>query len=279
MTGDIDRVRSFWNINPLFTGEADTKDIRRFFVEHDRAYFDDVFRGVDQETVFFWPMPGDRVLDVRCGIGFWVSQFEKRGNADAITGFDLSSTSIGIARQRTSSVEYVEGNCEALPFEDASFDFVNCQGVVHHTPDTQAALNEIHRVLRPGGRASISVYYENLALRAAPTMLGPIRLVARLFLRNLGRSRDFTRIRSKDDIVRIFDGADNPIGKCYSQYEFKQMLKRAGFGMLEFRFFFFPFRFLKLPIPAALSGLMVRTLPFMIVANLVKSDDAPDRKS
>ena len=46
----------------------------------------------------------------------------------------------------------IEGDAERLPFEDASFDRVSSNGVLHHTPDMSAALREIRRVLRPGGR-------------------------------------------------------------------------------------------------------------------------------
>ena len=56
-------------------------------------------------------------------------------------------------------------NFENLHFENETFDHVNCQGVVHHTPNTQKAINEIFRVLKRGGKASISVYYKNFLLR------------------------------------------------------------------------------------------------------------------
>ena len=53
------------------------------------------------------------------------------------------------------------GDAERLPFEDASFDRVSSNGVLHHTPDMLGSLREIRRVLRPGGRATIIVYNRN----------------------------------------------------------------------------------------------------------------------
>lgn len=54
--------------------------------------------------------------------------------------------------------EIVEGDAENLPFEDARFDRVSSNGVLHHTPDMPAALREVRRVLKPGGEARIIVY-------------------------------------------------------------------------------------------------------------------------
>ena len=109
---------------------------------------------------------GEQVLDVGCGIGWLVWQFAHGGAK--VTGVDLSDNSLALARKRLDydglQAELVKGNAQELPFPDASFDFVTSAGVLHHTPDTQGAIDEIHRVLRPGGRAMISLYYRNWAL-------------------------------------------------------------------------------------------------------------------
>jgi ubiquinone/menaquinone biosynthesis C-methylase UbiE len=51
-------------------------------------------------------------------------------------------------------------DAEALPFDDNSFDVVYSWGVLHHSPDTPRALREVHRVLRPGGRARVMIYHK-----------------------------------------------------------------------------------------------------------------------
>lgn len=230
----------------------------------------DVFAGIDPEKTFHWPQPDQKTLDAGCGIGFWLSQFERRGVED-ITGLDLSPQSIAIARQRVSdAVTIDEGNIEALPYADGTFDHVNCQGVVHHTPDTHAALNELCRVLKTGGTASISVYYDNILVRLFPMIAPVIRGFFKVFGSNTGRGRDFSTVQTKDDLIRLYDGFDNPIGKSYSRKTFDAMLREAGFNSIEYDYNFFPFRFLKIPVPGFLKTIMVRLFPFMIIANLRK---------
>ena len=53
---------------------------------------------------------------------------------------------------RTKNVNFSIQNCEKLNFKDESFDFVNCHGVLHHTPNTQEGMNEIYRILKYNGR-------------------------------------------------------------------------------------------------------------------------------
>ena len=57
--------------------------------------------------------------------------------------------------------EVLRGDAELLPFADATFDRASSNGVLHHTPDMPAALREIHRVLQPGGTATIIVYHRD----------------------------------------------------------------------------------------------------------------------
>src|SRR6185312_8029573 len=52
-------------------------------------------------------------------------------------------------------------DAERLDFPDNSFDIVYSHGVLHHTPDTAGAIREVHRVLRPGGRALVMLYHRN----------------------------------------------------------------------------------------------------------------------
>ena len=51
-----------------------------------------------------------------------------------------------------------------------------------------------------------------------------VKILAKLFLKNIGRGRDFSKVSSIDDLVRYYDGNENPVGKAYSKKEFEQML-------------------------------------------------------
>lgn len=272
MSASITDVETFWDENPLFTGEeAFTPEMAEtFFARHDAAYFDDVFSGIDYQKTFFLPTAGESVLDLGCGIGFWSSLFVRKHSITDLVSGDLSARSLEICKLRVPETVTRQTNAEATGLDDGTFDFVNCQGVIHHTPDTQACVNEIHRILKPGGRASVSVYYENKLLKLAGLSLPLVNFFSRMLLKDKGRGRAFHTASSKDDIVRLYDGSGNPIGKCYSRAAFEAMLRQSGFREIEFDYFFFPFRFMKLPMPQFIRKLLVRLFPFMIVANATR---------
>src|SRR5207237_1729605 len=77
-------------------------------------------------------------------------------------GIDLTEAAVELVRKRLA-LEHLTGDvrvgdAEALPFEDASVDLVYSWGVLHHTPNTERAVAEVRRVLRPGGEARIMLY-------------------------------------------------------------------------------------------------------------------------
>jgi SAM-dependent methyltransferase len=99
---------------------------------------------------------GTRVLDVCTGPGVLAAAAQERG-ADTV-GLDFSAEAVAIARGKVPGAEFHQGDAQALPFEEGSFDAVVCGYGVIHVPNPEKALAEITRVLRPGGRAAISVW-------------------------------------------------------------------------------------------------------------------------
>ena len=99
---------------------------------------------------------GTRVLDVASGPGFIAGAAAARG-ADAV-GLDFSSAMIAEARRRHPALTFREGDAEALPFADASFDAVVMNFGLLHLARPDAALAEAHRVLRVGGRYAFTVW-------------------------------------------------------------------------------------------------------------------------
>jgi SAM-dependent methyltransferase len=97
-----------------------------------------------------------RVLDVCCGPGFVAGAAATRGAVTACV--DFSSAMLGIARAAQPRVAFSQGDAEALPYADGSFDAVVANFGVHHVPHPTAALAEMHRVLAPGGRAAFTVW-------------------------------------------------------------------------------------------------------------------------
>ncbi len=104
---------------------------------------------------------GDTVLDVACGPGNFSRAFTPAVAADGlVVGLDASETMLrrGAADTATAGIEnlgLVRGNVMAMPFTDGSFDAVCCFAALHLFPEPFDALNEMTRVLAPGGRIAL----------------------------------------------------------------------------------------------------------------------------
>jgi ubiquinone/menaquinone biosynthesis C-methylase UbiE len=105
---------------------------------------------------------GKDVLEV--GVGLGADHLEwARSKPRSLTGVDLTERAIAMTRQRLAlnrlESKLMTADAERLPFEPNSFDIVYSYGVLHHTPDTGRAIEEVRRVLRPGGVARIMIYH------------------------------------------------------------------------------------------------------------------------
>lgn len=96
-----------------------------------------------------------RILDAACGVGFDVIAMAERRQDVRFVGADLSERFLTFARARSAglaNVEFVKADARRLPFPDASFDAARIDRALQHIEDPQAAVREIGRVVRPGGR-------------------------------------------------------------------------------------------------------------------------------
>ena len=102
---------------------------------------------------------GDRVVDVGCGPGFYAAELlTEVGAGGSLVGVDASAAMLTAAARRCKGLgnaSFQEGRATALPLEAGSFDRALCVQVLEHVADVPAALAELHRVLRPGGRALV----------------------------------------------------------------------------------------------------------------------------
>jgi arsenite methyltransferase len=100
--------------------------------------------------------PGERVLDIGCGPGFYVAELlDEVGAEGSVVGVDGSAAMLAVAAHRCdghANVAFRQADVLSLPVEDASFDRALCVQVLEYVQDVQAALAEMHRALRPGGR-------------------------------------------------------------------------------------------------------------------------------
>jgi SAM-dependent methyltransferase len=132
---------------------------------------------------------GARVLDLACGPGNFTGDFAAAAGADGlVVGFDASAPMLAFAARRDESATtaYVRGDAGALPFRAESFDAICCFGALHLFDDPFRALDEIVRVLAPGGRLAL------LAVRANLDPGRRLRAIQR-FTRFLTGARTFAR--------------------------------------------------------------------------------------
>lgn len=171
------------------------KEYAQYLIEKTRKDYDAIAGDFDRTRAYCWEgleqfakyaREGDRVLDFGCGNGRLFALFQGRGIS--YVGADQSGGLIDRAREkfaddeRTGKAEFVQLESGALPFPDASFDCLFTIAALHHIPSTkerEKTMREFHRVVKPGGRAVITVwnlwqkkYYPLIAKHAVKKILG-----------------------------------------------------------------------------------------------------------
>jgi ubiquinone/menaquinone biosynthesis C-methylase UbiE len=105
------------------------------------------------------PREGERALDVGCGPGLLLADLGALvGSRGSALGIDISADMIALARRRCEPWPWItvaEGPATAIPAPDETIDIAASTQVLEYVPDVDAALAEIHRVLRPGGRVML----------------------------------------------------------------------------------------------------------------------------
>ncbi|HUL33221.1 MAG TPA: class I SAM-dependent methyltransferase [Candidatus Eisenbacteria bacterium] len=165
---------------------------------------------------------GNSLLEIAPGPGFFALELAKFGNF-RITGLDISRTMVEIARQNAAqagvTADFQLGNAAAMSFGDASFDFVYCSAAFKNFTEPVKALNEMHRVLRPGGEAviddlckdtpmeEIDRYVEKSGRGAIDGWLTKMAFRVMLLKRAYSRS-DFEQMASQSRFARCTVSAD-----------------------------------------------------------------------
>ncbi|MGI9492392.1 MAG: class I SAM-dependent methyltransferase [Geminicoccaceae bacterium] len=125
----------------------------------DRWYFD--FYPYLENYIPFADLKGKDVLEVGLGYGTVASALMKGGAR--YHGLDIADGPVEMAAYRADlegrDADIRQGSVLECPFDDQSFDYVVSIGCLHHTGDLARAIDEVHRVLKPGGGATIMVYH------------------------------------------------------------------------------------------------------------------------
>ncbi len=158
------RAREQWSEDPCgeVYGRGNEFASREFFDKVERHRYHDYAPWMP-EVMGFDAFRGKRLVEVGCGMGTDLLQFA-RGGARVI-GLDLTPRSVAVSREHFSVYDvdapFAISDAEHLPFPDNSIDVYYSNGVLHHTPDTEAAVREAHRVLKAGGTAKVMLYHRS----------------------------------------------------------------------------------------------------------------------
>ena len=153
-------VQKYWDSAPCGSTDAGVPpDDPAFFRSHARMRYQREPEIVPFANFEAWK--GRQVLEIGVGMGADFVRFRQAGARP--TGIDLSRESLKLAC-RNAAVNQVtrtlaNADAESLPFADEKFDLVYSWGVLHHTPDTPRALDEVYRVLKPSGECRIMLYH------------------------------------------------------------------------------------------------------------------------
>ncbi len=174
-----------------------------------------------ERTIGFDRFCGRKVLEIGPGVGTDLLQFASHGAQTY--AIDLSQRHLELTRRNLGLRRYVTpcllGDAEVLPFQTGVFDCVYAFGVLHHTPDTELAVAEIHRVLKNGGKVIVALYHRNSAFYWISTILLKGVLLMGLFRKGYRHLMSEIEFRS--------DGSDAmPLVKLYTRNEARRLFER-----------------------------------------------------
>jgi ubiquinone/menaquinone biosynthesis C-methylase UbiE len=159
-----------------------------------------------------------QVLEVAPGPGYFAIELAKLGRY-RITGIDISRTFVDIARRNAREadvkVDFQHGNAASMPFENESFDFLLCRAAFKNFSQPVQALQEMYRVLKPGGRALIIDLRKDASRESIHKAVGGMRL---------GRI---------NTIMTKFTFRFMLLKRAYTRNEFEQFVSQTKFGPAE----------------------------------------------
>ena len=160
--------------------------------------------------------PGQKVLDVACGTGVLARELSNRVGPDGVvTGLDRNEGMLDVARQISPEIQWTLGQAESIPYPEASFDVVVSQFGLMFFDDRVASLQEIWRVLRPGGRLAVAVWDK---VENTPGYAEMTSLIQDLFGDRVTGALEAPFVLGEvDELLRLFEEAGIPGAQVLTQ--------------------------------------------------------------
>lgn len=236
-------VRNWWNTNPFTynksigvgkTVEVADMDIAFFdrmnarYMKHSGNATQDADKPVFSKFIEYSSLKGKKVLDIAVGTGFSTVTFAQHG-AD-VTAIDLTDYAVE-ATTKNLALRGLHGtvkrmDAQTLEFPDATFDFVCAHGCLMHMPDTDKAVREMYRVLKPEGKVYAWMYHR-----------GWYYWFNIMLLRGVFQG-DFLKygwnpLKMTSKYTDGLHMGGNPHTKLYSYAKFRALFAQAGFKEIK----------------------------------------------
>ncbi len=220
------KVRGWWHANPF-----------NYFVDAEEGSWA-FYRNIDRKFLKWIPfmqtggypfltnyidmkgLKGKKLLDIACGTGVLTEQFVRMGAE--VTAIDLTPKAVELTKKRLDlyhlNATVMEADAQQMPFADNTFDFVCAWGCLMHMPETEKAISEIHRVLKPGGKMLAMMYHRNSVHLRYAIQLGRGILRGQYFFYD-----------DQSLINRYTDGAHvggNMLAKFYTRKQFRDLFSQ-----------------------------------------------------
>ena len=240
------QVREWWNERPCGTRISD-KEIgsEAFFEEIEQHRYKQEYH--IPKVVNFEDWKEKEILEIGCGLGTDLLQFARAGAR--VTGIDLTPRSVELTSRRFELYgfkgHFEVGDAENLRFTNDTFDLVYSHGVLHHSPDTLKAIDEVYRVLKPRGKTIIMLYHKNSynywvnirivrGITFALIRRGfPVEILSKFMGIKVNLLREYQKVIEgksewtvQDLLNNNTDGPGNPLSKVFTRAEVKRMFSR-----------------------------------------------------
>jgi ubiquinone/menaquinone biosynthesis C-methylase UbiE len=239
-------IKQFWNEHPVGSNFISYEEEKSFYEKYDAFRYKT--EGHILEELDAIDFNNKRVLEIGLGQGADSMQIIDRGGI--YHGIDLTEESVRRVKERFELfnrpfAEVQVANAEAIPYKENSFDIVYSHGVIHHSPNIEKIVAEIHRVLKPGGKAVVMLYHKSsynyyvsisLLRRAGLLFLFPFPFLAKAISKTTGESVErinrhkyymkragVSYLKMKNFVHRSTDGPDNIYASVWTAKSARQL--------------------------------------------------------